>query len=69
MRLKVNILGALLKRLEANRGLGVCYPLYKEVKRDMSKVELTDEEEAWLGENGIGRGLPDWRRWQSAPRC
>jgi hypothetical protein len=65
MRLKVNILGALLKRLEANRGLGVCYPLYKEVKSDMSKVELTDEEEAWLGENGIGRDLPDWKRWQS----
>ena len=30
----------------------------------MLDVELSQEEEEWLGENGVERSLPDWRAWK-----
>jgi exonuclease III len=64
MRLRVKILGALFRRLDNRRSLEVCYPLYKETKKDMLDVELSQEEEEWLNENGVERTLPDWLVWK-----
>jgi hypothetical protein len=49
MRLRVCVLGALYKRLEKGRCPGVCYKLYREVRYNIREVELSDEEEQWLG--------------------
>ena len=46
-----------------NSGLGACYRLYKDARRDIHKVTLNPDEETWLSDNGVERDLPDWRRW------
>ena len=60
MRLKVKVLGAILKRLERDKDIMVCLSLYKEVKHDMKETALTEEEAGWLEENDIKRTLPKW---------
>jgi hypothetical protein len=63
MRLKVKILGMAYRRIEARKGFGDCYKVYKVVKRNMREVELTDEEMVWLDDNGVTGSLPDWHLW------
>ena len=64
MRLKVKVLGALYKRLEAKLCPDVCLKLYKEVKNDIRHVELSEEEEEWLIDNRIEKDLPNWLDWK-----
>ena len=59
MRLKVRVLGMLLRRMELNRGVGDCYKMYKETKRNMREVVLSEEESLWLDLNGVDGSLPD----------
>jgi len=47
-----------------NSGLGACYRLYKDMRRDMAKIVLNDDEREWLESNGVMPDLPDWRYWQ-----
>ena len=61
MRLKVKVLGAILKRLEKNKDITVCLSLYKEVKHDMKETALTEEEAGWLEENNIKREPHSWQ--------
>ena len=63
MRLKVKILGMDYRRIVSKKGFGDCYKMYKEIKRNMKGVTLTDEEYVWLDENGVSPALPDWDRW------
>ena len=66
MRLRAKLVGAVHKRLEKGKDIGVCYKLFKEVKNDIMKMELSEEEKEWLQENGIEIDLPDWqefKRW------
>ena len=63
MRLKLKVLGMAFRRIENGKGFGDCYKAYKEAKRNMREVGLTDEEQIWLEENGVVGSLPDWHRW------
>ena len=66
MRLRAKLVAAVHKRLEKGKDIGVCYKLFKEVKNDIMKMELSEEEKEWLQENGIEIDLPDWlefKRW------
>ena len=44
MRLKVKMLGMVLRRLEWNKGMGDCYKTFKETKRNMRLVDLSRRE-------------------------
>jgi hypothetical protein len=63
MRLKVKVLGMAYRRIEAKKGFGDCYKIYKEVKRNMRDIDLSDEEVIWLDDNGVSPALPDWHDW------
>ena len=63
MRLKLKVLGMAFRRIEDGKGFGDCYKAYKEAKRNMREVTLTEEENVWLEENGVDGHLPDWHRW------
>ncbi len=60
MRLRAKLVGAVHKRLEKGLDIGVCYKLFKEVKNDTIRMELSEEEKEWLQENGIEIDLPEW---------
>ena len=59
MRLRAKLVGAVHKRLEKGLDIGVCYKLFKEVKKDTVNMELSEEEKEWLQENGIQIDLPE----------
>jgi hypothetical protein len=63
MRLKVKMLGMVYRRIVGGKGFGDCYKLFKETKRNMREVTITDEEQVWLDDNGVTGSLPDWKRW------
>ena len=63
MRLKVRILGMAYRRMEGGKGYGDCYKAYKETKRNMREVLITDEEQVRLDDSGVSGSLPDWKRW------
>ena len=70
MRLKVKILGMLYRKLEDNKGVGDCYKTYKEVKRNMRAIELSEEFGSMRMEWRLcfqsgALGKPGWtsRRW------
>ena len=48
MRLKLKMLGALYNCLNKDRGIANVYKLYKNARRDMVKIKLSDEEEGWM---------------------
>ena len=59
LHIRLRIIGALFKRMVDKAGLGACYHLYTDLKRDMRRIVLNDDEKDWLGQNGIPEGLPD----------
>ena len=64
LHIRLRILGALFKRMVDKAGLGACYHLYSDLKRDLRRLVLNDDEKDWLGQNGVPEDLPDWRVWQ-----
>jgi hypothetical protein len=52
MRLRAKLVGSVHKRLEKGRDIGVCYKLFKEVKNDTIRMELSEEEKEWLHQHG-----------------
>ena len=65
MRLKVKILGAVLKRMERKLDIQVCSRLFKEVKSDIVAIELSEAELTWMDENGVTGNLPNWKDFKS----
>jgi len=63
MKLKLKVLGMAYRRIEGRKGFGDCYKAYKETRRNMREVIITDEEQLWLDENGVIGSLPEWKRW------
>ena len=65
MRLKVKILGAVFKRMERKLDFQVCHRLYKEVKKDIAAIELSEDELTWMDENGVTGNLPQWEDFKA----
>jgi hypothetical protein len=63
MRLRLKVLWMAYRRLEHGKGFGDCYKLYKETRRNIRAIELTEDELAWLEDNGVCGELPDWLVW------
>ena len=64
LHLRLRALGALYKRSMDGAGIGPCYRLYMDARRDMKKATLNEDKMNWLESNGIERTLPEWRMWQ-----
>ena len=64
LHLRLRALGALYKRSMDGAGIGPCYRLYMDARRDIMKVTLNEDEMNWLDSNGVERMLPEWRIWQ-----
>ena len=63
MRLRLKVLGMAYRRLEIGKGFGDCYKLYKETRRNIRSIELSEDELVWLDDNGVCRDLPEWLVW------
>ena len=64
LHLRLRALGALYKRIMDGSGIGPCYRLYMDARRDSTHVSLNDDEANRLVENDIEKSLPEWRVWQ-----
>ena len=66
LQLRLRILGALLKRMLDGADISDCGSMFKEARKDISKLRLSDDEEEWLLNNDIPRELPPWAEWRKA---
>jgi hypothetical protein len=64
LHIRLRALGALFKRMADASGLGACYKLYNDARRDINKIELNDDEKEWFEGHGVEILLPPWRQWQ-----
>ena len=60
MRLKLKILGALYNCRIKKRDIANVYKLYKNTRRDMAKIKLSEEEEEWFIDNGVDGKAAEW---------